>query len=78
VLLSGERLPIDVTAVRDYWREWFNIVQGEPERDVWQVETGRGLLELHHVLPPLGTAMSAAVDDTGDTNDKWFLARWED
>jgi hypothetical protein len=24
-------------------------LEGEPERDVWKVETARGILELHHV-----------------------------
>lgn len=36
-----------VLSVVSHWREWLGALAGEPERDVWQVETSRGTLELH-------------------------------
>lgn len=46
-LENGHLLPVHQVVGR--WREWLGALAGEPERDVWQVETPRGTLELHQV-----------------------------
>ncbi len=69
--LADETRPVPVAAVLDHFREWIGALDGEPERDVWQVETARGVCELHHLRHP-----------TEDVNDPvggdWLLFRWED
>ena len=40
----------EVLHVHSHHREWIGALEGEPERDVWRVETARGILEIHHVL----------------------------
>ena len=54
-----------------FHREWIGALEGEPERDVWRVETGRGLMELHHLHLP---AEGLVPTDSGT----WLLSRWED
>ena len=54
----------------DHWREWFGIIDGEPERDVWQVETPQGICELHCLRTP------QLDDEPGFSH--WLLYRWED
>jgi hypothetical protein len=49
-----------------YWREWIGILSGEPERDVWRVQTPRGICEIHCLRP-------ATV-----TTAMWVLHSWED
>lgn len=39
----------EVLHVHSYHREWIGALEGEPERDVWKVETARGILELHYL-----------------------------
>lgn len=39
----------EVLHVHSFHREWIGALEGEPERDVWKVETARGILELHRV-----------------------------
>jgi hypothetical protein len=39
----------EVLHVHSHHREWIGALEGEPERDVWKVETARGILELHHI-----------------------------
>jgi hypothetical protein len=48
---------------------------GEPERDVWVVETELGICELHR-LRAGAPAEEESPADRGD--DEWVLARWED
>ena len=51
---TGEPLRVDGVAVRrvlDHWREWIGILQGEPERDLWRLETPHGICEVHCVAP---------------------------
>ena len=45
-------VPLPVLAVVDDWREWFGVLAGEPERDVWLVDTPKGVYELHCVPLP--------------------------
>ncbi len=64
---TGEPLRVDGIVVRrvlDHWREWIGILQGEPERDLWRLETPRGICEVHQLQ-----IKSASC---------WLLARWED
>lgn len=60
-----------VLHVAGWYREWIGALEGEPERDVWRVETGSGLMELHHLHEPAESLIPA---DPG----VWLLARWED
>lgn len=63
-----------------YWREWIGILDGEPERDIWWVETTHGICEIHclRYLP-------SGESGTGDTRrqvtllkEMWLLHAWED
>src|SRR5688500_18411054 len=54
LLLPGARRPLSVRRVVAHWREWIGVLDGEPERDVWQVETLRGICELHCLRYPVG------------------------
>ena len=68
---GAQSLP--VLAVAEHWREWIGALDGEPERDVWRVETPAGPCELHH--------LRAAPDPEGADGSgggEWILARWED
>ena len=47
-ILTG-RACLTVCGVVDGWREWFGAAFGEPERDVWIVDTPQGVYELHCV-----------------------------
>jgi hypothetical protein len=69
VSLYGQGRPLPVIAVRSHWREWVGVLDGEPERDVWQVELPTGFCELHCLRFPLTTEPTC-----GD----WILYRWED
>ena len=40
----------EVLHVHSFHREWIGVLEGEPERDVWRVETARGVVELHLTL----------------------------
>lgn len=52
------------------FREWIGALQGEPERDIWRLDTQQGICELHFLHPPI-------MD--GDALDgDWLLYRWED
>jgi hypothetical protein len=82
--LPGEKRPVPIFAVLDHWREWIGALQGEPPRDVWQVETPRGLCELHHLSHPTEDEDVAededepAGDADGSSHGDWLLFRWED
>ena len=39
----------EVLHVHSFHREWIGALEGEPERDVWRIETAQGVLELHLV-----------------------------
>lgn len=68
--LPGKQV-LTVLAVRDHWREWFDSLgladPPDPERDVWQLETDAGHLEIHALRDPLT-----------ETVLEWILHRWED
>ena len=63
--------PMEVFGILCHWREWVGILDGEPERDVWRVDTTRGVCELHHLRYPTDESLEP---DEGD----WLLWRWED
>jgi len=73
--LAGEKRPVPVAAVLEHWREWIGALNGEPQRDVWQVETAHcGVCELHHLRHP----SHHSDEDNGDQTGAWLLYRWED
>jgi hypothetical protein len=49
-------------------REWVGVLGGEPQRDVWLVETERGLFELHYLCHPAG-------DEDPTPGGAWLLIR---
>lgn len=57
-----------ITAVLSHHREWIGILDGEPERDIWIVETPQGIAELH--------CLRATGED--DKPGDWILHRWLD
>jgi hypothetical protein len=57
-----------------YFREWIGILDGEPQLDVWRVETPSGICELHFRSYPNGEEEKNALDPAC----VWILARWED
>ena len=61
---------VPVTNVAARHREWIGVLDGEPERDIWHVDTPRGPCELHHLRHP------SAEEDEPD--GYWILFRWED
>jgi hypothetical protein len=72
--LPGENRPVPVVTVLDHFREWIGALEGEPQRDVWQVETARGgVCELHYLSHPTEDGDEPAGDAGG-----WLLYRWED
>ena len=74
-ILAGEKRPVTVAAVLDHFREWIGALEGEPQRDVWQVETAHcGVCELHHLRHP----SHDSDEDNGDKAGAWLLYRWED
>ena len=76
--LAGEKRPVMVAMVLDHFREWIGVLDGEPERDVWQVETAHcGVCELHHLRPPTEDATEDAEESDANAGD-WLLFRWED
>jgi hypothetical protein len=70
---EGDRLAI--RGALNHFREWVGALDGAPERDIWRVETARGVCELHHMHPP-ADAEEAIV--TAATAGDWVLHRWED
>jgi hypothetical protein len=66
ILTGGISVPVE--GVVDDWREWLGVLDGEPQRDVWIVDTASGVYELHRLH-----------DDTdGDDAGQWLLDRAED
>ena len=68
--IRGERDLVPVLSVAETFREWLGVLNGEPERDIWRVDTARGSCELHHLRHP------TAEDD--DPQGYWVLFRWDD
>ena len=71
VLFPGALRPLPVLAHLRHWREWIGSLEGESERDVWIVETARGICELHCLR---GSPSEEEPAEGGD----WILAAWED
>ena len=65
---------LPVLAVVEHWREWIGALEGEPERDIWRVETPRGVCELHCLRQPTGAGEELDEAPGGD----WLLYGWED
>lgn len=61
---------VHVRRVLDHFREWIGILQGEPERDIWRVETAHGICEVHLI--------QSGHPGQPDHPGHWLLARWED
>lgn len=66
-LAGGERDPphrpassaapvVPVLRILTYHREWIGVLDSEPERDVWLVETTDGICELHRLRDPARAA----------------------
>ena len=73
--------PLPVVRYLTYWREWIGILDGEPERDVWRVETPRGICELHclrYLSPPQHAEAAGTADPDMVVQKQWLLYRWED
>ena len=67
------RTRLTVTGVMDAWREWYDVLDGGPERDIWILETSGGICEVH--------GLRAAIADQSQVErpcDQWLLCRWED
>ncbi len=69
ITLAGTTAPLPVLGIRRHWREWLGALDGEPERDIWQVETPPGVCELHCLREP---------NEDEDSRGQWLLFRWED
>lgn len=71
--VSFGRTRLTVIGVMDAWREWYDVLDGGPERDIWILETGNGICEVH--------GLRAAITDQFQAErpcDQWLLCRWED
>lgn len=71
-VLPGSRRSLPILGPTGHWREWIGILEGEPERDVWRVETPLGVCELH--------CLKHATEDDEDHGGagEWLLFGWED
>lgn len=65
------RASLPIREVVDDWREWFGAIFGEPERDVWIVDTPKGIYELHHVG-------YSPDKDAEKAQGEWIMERVED
>jgi hypothetical protein len=83
VTLGETREPLPVLQILDHWREWIGAAFSEPERDVWRLEIGRGICELHCVhhwqrtVDPAGEEPGAGSGASLEPGT-WTLYRWED
>lgn len=71
--VSFGRTRLVVTGIMDAWREWYDVLDGGPERDIWILETSGGVCEVH--------GLRAALADQSQAEppcDQWLLCRWED
>ena len=71
-VLAGTKATVPVLGVRRHWREWLGALDGEPERDIWQVETPPGVCELHCLREP------SEDEEENACNGRWLVFRWED
>ena len=69
--IGGERLTVPVRERVAHWREWIGVLDGEPERDIWRVDTPRGVCELHRLRHP-------REDEDEAKGGRWLLFSWED
>lgn len=69
VTIGRTATPLPVLERCSHWREWFGILEGEPQRDVWKVHLPNGICELHCLRHPLAEHASPG---------EWILHRWED
>ena len=67
-VLAGTKEVLPILGVRRHWREWLGALDGEPERDIWQVETPPGVCELHCLRAP----------GEEESDGQWLVFRWED
>lgn len=51
-----------------HWREWIGVLDGEPERDIWRVQTRCGVCEIHRLRQPVAKADEPV----------WLLYAWAD
>ncbi len=70
ILIRVGPAPLPVCAVLDDWREWFGVLFGEPERDVWIVDTPKGVYELHCVR--------YQPENGSEPQGQWIIERAED
>ena len=69
-MLAGTKAAVSILGIRGHWREWLGALDGEPERDIWQVETPPGVCELHCLREP--------GEEEEGAGGQWLLFRWED
>lgn len=69
------RVRLAVTGIVDAWREWYDVLDGGPERDVWILETKSGVCEVHGLRAAPG---DPAQKEGEPPCDQWVLCRWED
>ncbi len=69
------RARLTVMGIVDAWREWFDVLDGGPERDVWILETDSGICEVHGLRAVPG---DQTQEDGERPCDQWLLCRWED
>ena len=74
VIITG-RTRFVVGGIVDRWREWFDVNDGEPEREVWIVDTDGGMCEVHG-LRPFPSSEPPGEEDVPCA--EWLLCRWED
>lgn len=73
-IVAWGRVRLSVTGIVDAWREWYDVLDGGPERDVWVLETERGVCEVHG----LRSVTAGLAQDVECPCDHWLLCRWED
>ena len=74
------RVRLCVTEVLDRWREWFDVLDGWPERDVWILDTDAGICEVHGLrsAPLPQEPDGQGTDWAAAPIHQWLLSRWED
>lgn len=70
------RTLLPIREVVDDWREWFSPVFGEKERDVWIVDTPRGIYELHHVGFPADTEENKEDAEENKAQAEQDIGHW--
>ena len=73
--LPGGTLCQKVINYISYWREWIGILEGEPERDIWWVQTEGGICEIH-CLRYLTT--DKPDKQAASRESMWLIHAWED